>query len=86
MEARSFNANDLQEGGRAFSEAAAFARQEQKPILLEARTFRIRGHEEASGTKYYPEGMIDAAMEEEPMALIQNNLSAWGLTQEGIGQ
>ena len=84
MEARSFNANDLQEGSRAFSEAAAFARQEQKPILLEARTFRIRGHEEASGTKYYPQGMIDAAMEEEPMALIQNNLSSWGLTQEEL--
>ena len=84
MEARSFNANDLHEGGKAFAEAADFARTKQKPILLEARTFRIRGHEEASGTKYYPEGMIDAAMEEEPLALIKKDLESWGLTEKEL--
>ena len=30
-----------------------------RPIILEFKTFRIKGHEEASGTKYYPEGLID---------------------------
>ena len=34
-------------------------REEPRPIILEFKTFRIRGHEEASGTKYYPEGLID---------------------------
>ena len=28
-----------------------------RPFILELMTFRMRGHEEASGTKYYPEGL-----------------------------
>lgn len=30
---------------------------DNKPVILELMTFRMRGHEEASGTKYYPEGL-----------------------------
>ena len=77
MEARSFDANDLAVAAEEFGKAAAFARENSKPILLEANTFRVRGHEEASGTKYYPEGMIDQAMEKEPMARVRANLAAW---------
>ena len=29
-------------------------RKEPRPVLLEFKTFRMRGHEEASGTKYVP--------------------------------
>lgn len=32
---------------------------DHKPVILELMTFRMRGHEEASGTKYYPEGLQD---------------------------
>lgn len=84
MEARSFDANDLATAQQAFSEAASFSRQHSKPILLEAKTFRIRGHEEASGTKYYPEGMIDEAMKEEPMAKIMANLEYWKLSEDEL--
>ena len=34
-------------------------RKNPRPFLLELMTFRMRGHEEASGTKYYPEGIQD---------------------------
>ena len=34
-------------------------RKNPRPFLLECVTFRMRGHEEASGTKYYPEGLQD---------------------------
>ena len=81
MEARSFDANDLANAAQHFQQAAGFAREHSKPILLEARTFRIRGHEEASGTKYYPEGMIKEAMKTEPMARIQADLTSWGLDE-----
>ncbi len=33
--------------------------EDHKPVILEFLTFRMRGHEEASGTKYYPEGLQD---------------------------
>jgi 2-oxoisovalerate dehydrogenase E1 component len=30
-----------------------------RPILLEFKTFRMRGHEEASGTKYVPQELME---------------------------
>ena len=38
-----------------------------RPILLEFKTFRIKGHEEASGTKYYPEGLIEKWSQVDPV-------------------
>ena len=42
-------------------------RENPRPILLECVTFRMRGHEEASGTKYYPEGLIDSWKAKDPI-------------------
>ena len=41
--------------------------QEQKPYLIECTTFRMRGHEEASGTKYIPKEMFDEWSERDPI-------------------
>lgn len=41
--------------------------QDPKPVLLELMTFRMRGHEEASGTKYYPEGLQDEWKKQDPV-------------------
>lgn len=37
------------------------------PVLLECLTFRMRGHEEASGTKYYPAGLQDEWAKKDPV-------------------
>lgn len=86
MKTMSFNANDLEEATENFAAAAEYARSEGKPILIEANTFRLRGHEEASGTKYYPEGMIEEMQKKEPMALLRAHLQGWGVTEEWIDQ
>ncbi len=39
----------------------------QKPFLIECMTFRMRGHEEASGTKYVPKEMFDIWAEKDPV-------------------
>lgn len=39
----------------------------QKPYLVECMTFRMRGHEEASGTKYVPKHLFDEWMEKDPI-------------------
>ena len=52
--------------------AAASIRQNPRPILMEFLTFRIRGHEEASGTKYYPEGIIDQWATKDPVENYEN--------------
>ena len=39
----------------------------QKPFLIECMTFRMRGHEEASGTKYVPKELFDMWAEKDPV-------------------
>ncbi len=55
-------------------------RQNPRPILLELMTFRIRGHEEASGTKYYPEGLIDQWTAKDPV----DNFEDWMIKEKII--
>ena len=40
---------------------------EQKPYLIECMTFRMRGHEEASGTKYVPQELFVQWAEKDPV-------------------
>jgi 2-oxoisovalerate dehydrogenase E1 component len=42
-------------------------RQNPKPVLIEFKTFRQRGHEEASGTKYVPDELINYWKEKDPV-------------------
>ena len=54
-----------------------------RPIILEFKTFRIKGHEEASGTKYYPEGTIEKWSQIDPVENYTAHLkSCGGLTDE----
>lgn len=61
------NGNDILEVYDTVSKAAASIRERPRPIMLEFDTFRRRGHEEASGTKYYPEGIIEAWEQRDPV-------------------
>ena len=50
-----------------------------RPFILELMTFRMRGHEEASGTKYYPEGLQQQWEPKDPVStyeafLLQENI------------
>lgn len=38
-----------------------------RPFILECMTFRMRGHEEASGTKYYPSGLQEQWAKQDPV-------------------
>jgi 2-oxoisovalerate dehydrogenase E1 component len=52
---------------------------EQKPYLVECMTFRMRGHEEASGTKYIPKELFDTWAIRDPI----KNFETW-LMEEGV--
>jgi len=47
---------------------------EQKPYLIECMTFRMRGHEEASGVKYVPTGLFEQWAKKDPVANYENYL------------
>lgn len=42
-------------------------RRDPKPVLLECITFRMRGHEEASGTKYVPKELMETWAKKDPV-------------------
>lgn len=75
-DARQVDGNDLLAVHNAVQQAAEDVRATPRPILLEFKTFRMRGHEEASGTKYYPDGIIDHYAAIDPV----ERFEGWGLS------
>ena len=59
--------NDVLAVVEAVQAAAARARQGEGPTLLEMKTFRMRGHEEASGTRYVPPSLFDEWRPRDPI-------------------
>ncbi|TKK68054.1 dehydrogenase [Ilyomonas limi] len=55
---------------------------QQKPYLVECATFRMRGHEEASGTKYVPQEMLDEWSKKDPIKSYENFLLKEGILKE----
>ena len=54
-------------------------RKKPRPILLEAITFRMRGHEEASGTKYVPKKLMDDWAKKDPLVNYEKYLIKEGV-------
>ncbi|MCC5944641.1 MAG: dehydrogenase E1 component subunit alpha/beta [Bernardetiaceae bacterium] len=55
-----------------------------RPMLVEAMTFRMRGHEEASGTKYVPQELFDEWKPKDPVASYEQYLLDIGLLTEEL--
>ncbi len=85
IEGRVIEGNNVLEVYHTIHELAEAARKDRKPRLIEARTFRMRGHEEASGTKYVPQSLLKAWAEKDPIANYERFLLQLGLlTPESV--
>jgi 2-oxoisovalerate dehydrogenase E1 component len=71
--------NDLLAVYRAVEEAAARARRGGGPALLEFKTFRMRGHEEASGTTYVPRQLFEEWAQKDPVVRFEGLLQDRGV-------
>lgn len=81
------NGNNILEMVEKLREARDYTIKNQVPIIVEAVTFRMRGHEEASGTKYYPEGLQEEWAKEDPVENFERFLKDRGvITVEEIDQ
>jgi 2-oxoisovalerate dehydrogenase E1 component len=58
----------------AVSRAAARGRAGEGPTLLECKTFRMRGHEEASGTDYVPQALLDEWALRDPIKRFEHHV------------
>ncbi len=59
--------NNVLEVYQTISGLAEEMRQNHEPVLVECMTFRMRGHEEASGTKYVPQALFDKWGKRDPI-------------------
>ena len=67
MESHIVDGNNILEVVHLISELKASMVVNPRPVLLEFKTFRMRGHEEASGTKYVPQELMDMWAEKDPI-------------------
>lgn len=87
MDAFQVDGNNILEVVSTVRKIAASIRKKPRPFLLECMTFRMRGHEESSGTKYYPEGLQDTWSKKDPVANYELYLREEGiLSEETIAQ
>ena len=78
--------NNVLEMYQTISQLATELRENPEPVLVEAITFRMRGHEEASGTKYVPKELMDFWATKDPVGNYEQYLLQEGvLDEEAIG-
>jgi len=76
MESHVVDGNNILEVYTLISELKASMVDNPRPVLLEFKTFRMRGHEEASGTKYVPQELMDMWAIKDPVENYRNYLKA----------
>lgn len=86
MEAVQVNGNNVLDVIRTVRKINDDIRNNPKPYILELMTFRMRGHEEASGTKYYPEGLQDEWSKQDPVSNFELYLKEIGVLTDEIEQ
>ena len=74
MEAIQVDGNNILEVFHAIKEIKKKQKNNPRPFLVEAMSFRMRGHEEASGTKYYPEGLQEKWALKDPITNFESFL------------
>jgi 2-oxoisovalerate dehydrogenase E1 component len=82
MESHIIDGNNIIDVYTKVRDLAESIRLNPRPVLLEFKTFRMRGHEEASGTKYVPQDLLDAWAKKDPLENFQTHLKEEGVLNE----
>lgn len=74
MKSKVIDGNNIIEVYETIQEVKEKILQKPQPYLIECMTFRMRGHEEASGTKYVPQELFDVWLQKDPVINFENYL------------
>ena len=74
MESHVIEGNNVMEVFSKLDTIAKSVRLNPRPVLIEFKTFRMRGHEEASGTKYVAQELLDTWAEKDPISNFETYL------------
>lgn len=86
IEAVQVDGNNVLEVYHTVRKLAKSMREKPRPVLLECVTFRMRGHEEASGTKYIPKELFEVWGRKDPLSNYENYLLEEGALTESMIQ
>ena len=67
MESHIIDGNNILEVYTKLDTLCKSMRKKPRPVLVEFKTFRMRGHEEASGNKYVPQDLLDQWAAKDPL-------------------
>lgn len=82
IEGYTIDGNNVLEVYHTTRDLAEKVRTHKRPVLLECMTFRMRGHEEASGTRYVPEALFEHWKEKDPIQQYHRYLLRQGIISE----
>ena len=82
MEGKRIDGNNILEVYHTIHELAEDIRKNPRPVLIECMTFRMRGHEEASGTKYVPQELFTEWEKKDPLKNYEEFLLQEGVLTE----
>ncbi len=82
METLRIQGNNVLEVYDAILNLAKDLRENPRPVLVEAITFRMRGHEEASGTKYVPKFLMEDWAKLDPVESYEGYLESIGVLDD----
>ncbi|QCX39020.1 dehydrogenase [Aureibaculum algae] len=74
MESHVVDGNNVLDVYQKVADIAKSVRKNPRPVFIEFMTFRMRGHEEASGTKYVPQELLDTWGAKDPLENYQEFL------------
>jgi 2-oxoisovalerate dehydrogenase E1 component len=74
--------NNILEVYNTVRSLASSMRERPRPVLLECMTFRMRGHEEASGTKYVPQELFEMWGKKDPIRNFEDYLLSEGVIDD----
>ncbi|MBX7046039.1 MAG: dehydrogenase E1 component subunit alpha/beta [Ignavibacteria bacterium] len=82
MEGYTIDGNNILEVYDTITNLKKCLTENPRPILLECMTFRMRGHEEASGVKYVPKELFDEWGKKDPVVNYENYLKENGVLSD----
>lgn len=82
IESLTIDGNNILEVYHTVKKLAEDLRKNPRPVLLECMTFRMRGHEEASGTKYVPDNLFELWGQKDPLMNFEQYLLKKGVLDD----
>ncbi|MCB0593255.1 MAG: dehydrogenase [Lewinellaceae bacterium] len=82
MRSETVDGNNILDVYQTVKRLAEEMRENPEPVFVNCKTFRMRGHEEASGTKYVPKELMERWAAKDPIANYENYLLQEGLLDE----